>query len=97
MVLPYRRQAYYTRLSGLAVETAMAGIPMIYTKDTWLEDAIEEYGSGLPMENENVEDLVAQILKMYLEIQVFKKHALTQASQAKAYHSAEHFMKKLWG
>ncbi|MBW4575264.1 MAG: glycosyltransferase [Aphanothece sp. CMT-3BRIN-NPC111] len=97
IVLPYRRESYYARISGIAVEAATAGIPIIFTKDTWMEDAVSQYGAGLGVENENVLDLAEKIYLMALQISKYRAEAMVKAKLAQAYHSPENFLKCLWG
>ena len=97
IVLPYRRQAYYTRLSGIAIEAAMLGIPMIYTRDTWLEDAVSNYGSGLGVENEDPVGLAQAIAVMTAKIDQYRSNAQQRVAVAQAYHSSQIFLKCLWG
>lgn len=97
IILPYRRQGYYTRLSGIAVEAAMLGIPIIYTKDTWLEDAVSEYGAGLGVENENYLDLAEKIDLMVSDIDKYQSEAIKKSLLARNYHSQDNFLQCLWG
>ncbi len=96
IILPYRRQSYYTRLSGVAVEAAILGIPIIYTKDTWLEDAVSEYGAGLSVENENYLDLAEKIELMVSHIDEYRNKAIQKSYLARKYHSPENFLQCLW-
>ena len=97
IILPYRRQAYYTRLSGIAIEAAMSGIPLIYTEDTWLEDAVAQYGAGLGVANEDYLSLAEAINLMARNIEQYLAHAKEKAPLARAYHSSERFLRCLWG
>lgn len=97
IILPYRRQSYYTRLSGIAIEAAMLGIPLIYTRDTWLEDAVSQYGAGIGVENEDIEDLAAKISEMVHQIDRYRGEAQSRAALARDYHSSDNFLKCLWG
>lgn len=97
VVLPYRRESYYTRLSGLVVEATTCGIPVIYTTDTWMEDAVMEYGAGLGVRDQDVSDLAERMVQMVREIAHFRAMAIAQMPKARAYHSAENFLRCLWG
>lgn len=96
VLLPYRRESYFTRLSAPVIEAAMLGIPTIYTKDTWLEEAIHEYGAGLGCQDGDAFDLSIKIRTMALEIDRYKSLALINSKKAKLYHSEERFMQCLW-
>lgn len=97
IVLPYRRESYYTRLSGVAVESTMLGIPLIYTKDTWLEDAVSQYGAGLGIEDGDTVNLAQTIALMTNNIDHYRTLAQEKARLAQAYHSSDRFLKCLWG
>ena len=97
IILPYLRQAYYTRLSGIAVEASMLGIPIIFTKDTWLEDAVTEYGAGIGFDNESYIDLAEKIYLMVHRIEEYQVEAIKKSEIAKSYHSQSNFLKCLWG
>lgn len=97
MVLPYRRQSYYARISGIGVEAATAGIPLIFTQDTWMEDAVAQYGAGIGIENENALDLAEKICLMAACFSEYKAEAVEKANLAQAYHSSANFLNCLWG
>lgn len=61
IVLPYRLKVYFNRISGVAVEAACAGIPMIVTQNSWLEWAIKEYGAGVSVKDGDYNDLADKI------------------------------------
>jgi glycosyltransferase involved in cell wall biosynthesis len=97
IVLPYRREEYCTRISGVAVEAATAGLPMIYTNDTWTADAVAQYGAGIGVAEENPERLAEAIFTMATEIDAYRAQAAARAPLALDYHSDERFLKCLWG
>lgn len=97
VILPYLRKSYYTRLSGIAVEATILGIPVIYTKDTWLEDAVTEYGAGIGFDDENHIDLAEKICLMASSINSYRVEAIKRSEIAKGYHSQSNFLKCLWG
>lgn len=97
MLLPYRRESYYARISGVAVEAATAGIPMIFTRDTWIEDAVAEYGAGLAAEDGDPDDLAEKIREMVREIARFRAQARERTKLAREHHSIEEFQRCLWG
>lgn len=97
MVLPYRWESYYARISGVAVEAATAGIPVIYTAGTWVEDMVSRYGAGVGTRNENPRDLADKIRQVAGDIRKFKAEAAARADVARSHHSPERFMRCLWG
>jgi glycosyltransferase involved in cell wall biosynthesis len=97
IVLPYRWNAYYCRISGLAVEAATAGIPLIYTEDTWLERAMGRYGTGLAVRDGDVAHLVEKLAEMAGRIEEFQASARARSPLAREVNSPESFLKCLWG
>jgi glycosyltransferase involved in cell wall biosynthesis len=97
MVLPYRRESYFARISGVAVEAITAGIPVLYTRDTWVDDTVSEMGAGLAVEEGDAEDLANKIIAVAGDIAAFKNRASAQSAKAREYYSAGHFLEKLWG
>ncbi len=97
MVLPYRRESYCARISGVALEAMAAGIPLIYTRDTWMEDAVLAHGAGLAVEDESAEDLADKITEMVSRADEFRAAAARRSAAAVEHHSPERLMAALWG
>lgn len=97
MVLPYRRALYHSQISGVAVEAACAGIPMIYTADTWLSDFVGEQGAGISVADGDAEGLAQAILAMAADYPAFKARAVERSAIARARNSPEAFARVLWG
>ena len=91
MILPYRARSYYGRVSRVAIEAAMLGIPMIYTRATWLEELVQDVGAGLSFEDENVAELATQILRLVDEFPTWRLAARARAAGARHLYSPEHF------
>jgi glycosyltransferase involved in cell wall biosynthesis len=64
IVLPYRKDFYRDRMSRVAVDAALAGLPVVYPKDTWLEDFHTTYGAGVPFLAEDPDSLAAAIASL---------------------------------
>ena len=97
IVMPYRWNSYFCRISGQAVEAATAGLPVIYTEDTWLERAMRRCGAGLSFRDGDVSDLVAKLAEMAARISDFQKQARDRIPLARQINSPEGFLKCLWG
>ncbi|WP_343061195.1 glycosyltransferase [Novosphingobium flavum] len=97
MLLPYRRDAYFARISGVAVEAATAGIPVLYTTDTWTADLIEEVGAGIGTADGDIAALAEGIMAMIERYDAVQESAMERRSAAQAAHSGEAFVAKLWG
>ena len=97
MVLPYRRLMYQSRSSAVAVEAACAGIPMIYTADTWLSDFVVEQGAGIAVADGDVEGLERAILAMAADYPTYKAQAVERSAIARQRNSPAEFARVLWG
>jgi glycosyltransferase involved in cell wall biosynthesis len=97
MILPYRRSSYFARISGVAVEAVTAGIPIIFTEDTWCATLVETSGAGLGVPDGDAAALAEAIEKMARSYQRYRSKALEMAEIARSVNSAENFICKLWG
>ncbi len=97
MLLPYRRASYFARISGVAVEAVTAGVPVIYTRDTWCEDLVREVGAGAGVDDGDVAGLCAAISEMADDYPRYRAAARARAELARASHSGAAFLDKLWG
>ena len=96
MVLPYRRLMYQSRSSAVAVEAACAGIPMIYTADTWLADFVAEQGAGIAVADGDVAGLAEAIRRMAADYPAYKAQAVERSAIARARNSPAAFARVLW-
>lgn len=97
MVLPYRRLTYHSQISGVAVEAACAGIPMIYTDDSWLSDFAGEQGAGIGVADGNVAALAEAMLEIRANFERYQSTAREAAIVARRRNSEAAFVEKLWG
>jgi glycosyltransferase involved in cell wall biosynthesis len=96
VVLPYRRKIYFNRISGVAVEAACAGIPMIVTENTWLEWALKEFGAGVTIRDGDADDLADKIRVCIKEKTVLLKYASERKKMALEKNSTERYLKCVW-
>ncbi|MEL7355044.1 MAG: glycosyltransferase [Cyanobacteria bacterium J06560_6] len=95
MILPYRNSSYYARVSRVAIESAYRGIPIIYTKGGWLEEVVLEFGVGIGIKDESVENLVEAINQMNINYSSFRQQAMEKRTQAQQYFSSQNFCQQL--
>jgi glycosyltransferase involved in cell wall biosynthesis len=96
VVLPYRRVVYFNRLSGVAIEAACAGIPMIVTENTWLAWAMNEFGAGITVKDGDSEDLANKILHCLTNHLQLKQLALERQQMALNYNATESYLHAVW-
>jgi glycosyltransferase involved in cell wall biosynthesis len=96
VVLPYRRKVYFNRLSGVAIEAACAGLPMIVTENTWLAWALNAFGAGVTIKDGDSNDL-AQKLKYCIDhSSALGKKAQDRKQTALEMNSTEIYLQKVW-
>jgi len=91
LLLPYRQSSYGLRVSQLAIEAMVNGIPVIVTHCTTLAEQGEKFGAAVLCEEENVESLVEAIREMEQNFPQLKKHAERQKAVARKQFSVMHF------
>lgn len=97
MVLPYRRESYFARISGVAVEAVTGGIPVIYTEDTWMEDLVRGVGAGIGVRGGDVDSLVAAVSIAFAKREQLASEARARSDLAQIEHSPGRFANLLWG
>jgi glycosyltransferase involved in cell wall biosynthesis len=96
IVLPYRRKVYFNRLSGVAIEAACAGVPMIVTENTWLSWAVEAFGAGVTVKDDDADDLAEKIMYCLSQWQFLKEKAQERKAVALAMNSTQQYLKCVW-
>ena len=81
----------------MAVEAVTAGIPVIYTDDTWIEDLVRGVGAGLSIRSGDLDSLVDALSIAFAKREQLASEARARANMARNEHSAERFANLLWG
>ena len=97
VVLPYRLSGYRSRTSGVAIEAACAGVPMIYTDGGWLGDFVREFGAGIAVPDGDEQALAGAVRRMSGELSLFTAQAAERSESARRANSPEAFLAALWG
>lgn len=97
LIVPYRRESYFARISGVAVEAVTAGIPVIYTTNTWCEDLVTKSGAGIGVPDGDPEALANAMRIMTRDIEKYSDAAKKAAQKARDENSAEAFAELLFG
>jgi len=96
IILPYLREVYYARISGVAVEAMMLGIPLLFTTNTWIATACADFQLGVPMENDAAG--VATALRNTLDrLDEVSNHAQENRNAVSQFFSPQAFSGKLMG
>lgn len=96
LILPYRRSTYINRISGVAVEAACAGKPMIVPKGTWLSWSMAEFGAGIEVENDDPIDLCRAVRDAAQNWEHYKSLAQSRKEVAMQANSSKKYLECLW-
>jgi glycosyltransferase involved in cell wall biosynthesis len=96
IVLPYRKSTYFNRISGVAVEAAISGKPMIVTQNTWLSWALQEFGSGFCVPEADVDAWCQAIEQCCADRVALQAQAQRRMADARKYNSSERYLNILW-
>jgi glycosyltransferase involved in cell wall biosynthesis len=91
VVLPYRPASYQARVSRVAIEAAILGLPMIYTPDTWLAEVCAEYGAGVPIQSLTAEGVAEAITEAVSNHANLASQAAARREAARSYYSVASF------
>lgn len=94
MILPYR-DPYRFRLSRVAIEAMIAGIPILSTRNTTLFDQASEHGVCLPLEEPAADSIPLSILNALSFFDDLTSRARATAAIASSHFSVETF-RTIW-
>jgi glycosyltransferase involved in cell wall biosynthesis len=95
VLVPYWRQIYISRTSGVLGEAFAAGKPIIGTYDTWIGDQIEFYNNGIAAKNQDSTGLAQALVRMASDYSTYKALAKEAQQQWLAFHNPETLIDKL--
>lgn len=90
MVLPYRG-VYRLRVSRLAIEAIITGMPVVATEQTTLSSQVAEFGAGVQSVESSAESVAKSILDVLGRMQDLHKHASAGVGPARQHFSVETF------
>jgi glycosyltransferase involved in cell wall biosynthesis len=90
MVLPYR-DSYRYRLSRVVIESILAGVPVVVSRDTTLCEQASEFGAAIRVEMNSVNSLLMGIEKAVANIHELKTQAEKARSIATVHFSVASF------
>jgi glycosyltransferase involved in cell wall biosynthesis len=91
LLLPYRCSSYGLRVSRVAIEAMVNGIPMVATRGTTLAEQTGEFGATVLCEDENVQSLVSAIEEMERNCEALAAKAREQQEEAQLHFSVQQF------
>jgi glycosyltransferase involved in cell wall biosynthesis len=91
MLLPYRLSSYRLRVSRVAVEAMVNGIPIVVTRGTTLADQAAEFGAAIQCEDGNPHSVGEAIFEAERNYGTLAAKARATAARAQAHFSVKHF------
>ncbi len=95
LLLPYRSSSYTLRVSRVVIEALVNGIPVVVTGGTTMAQQMQEFGSGVTCENEDIESLVTAITEVVSRHESLARSAGERRQKASDHFSVLHFRKSL--
>lgn len=97
MVLPYRRELYVARTSAVAVESACADKPLIYTADCWLQEFAESQGAGMAVPSDDQAAVRQAIISIARNWTHYSQAAAASGKLARGRNGGDGFLAVLLG
>ena len=91
IVLPYRSESYRARVSRVAIEAAMLGKPMVYTKGTWISEVVEMVGAGVAIAEEIPQSLAEAIQMAIGDLDMLQSEAECGVERVRKFYSVSSF------
>ena len=91
IVLPYRSESYRARVSRVAIEAAILGKPMVYTKGTWISEVVAMVGAGVAIAEETPQSLAEAIQMAIGELDMLQSEAECGVARVRKFYSVSSF------
>lgn len=91
ILLPYRRSSYHNRVSRVAIEAAIRGIPLIVTSGTWAEDLTSLATGSVLIQEETAASVLAALIQAVDQLERLRASAACSADAVRSFHSVARF------
>jgi len=95
IVLPYRSESYRARVSRVAIEAAMLGKHMVYTKGTWICEVVAIGGAGVAIAEETPQSLAEAIQMAIGGLNTLQSEAERGMARVREFYSVSSFHRLL--
>ena len=95
IVLPYRRSSYHNRVSRVAIEAALHGIPLVYMSGTWIEEVVQLTCAGVAIADETPRAVAEALGAALAQLPVLRDRAHQFAPRVAERYSAQYFRQLL--
>jgi glycosyltransferase involved in cell wall biosynthesis len=93
--LPYKKENYIHRGSGILLESLATGVPVIVPSDTTLSERIKITGSGVTFSHNNLESLIESFELAQISYSKLLQNAAKNSETWPQSHGIKHFVKAL--
>jgi glycosyltransferase involved in cell wall biosynthesis len=91
IILPYREAFYQDRLSRVAIDAALVGLPVVYPRRTWLAEFFSSYGAGVAFDAESPTSLTEAIITLTRDYGALVKQAKNNIEKTRRDFSGQEF------
>jgi hypothetical protein len=91
VVLPYRSESYRARVSRVAIEAAILGKPMVYSKDTWISEVVAMGAAGVAIAEETPQSLAEAIQMAIGDLDMLQSEAECGVARVRNFYSVSAF------
>jgi glycosyltransferase involved in cell wall biosynthesis len=95
VVLPYRRSSYHNRVSRIAIEAALQGIPLVVMSGTWCEEVVKLTQAGTIIDEEDADSVYKAVLTAIKNLPQLQSKAKIAIHSIKDTFSPEYFQETL--
>lgn len=95
IVLPYRRESYHNRVSRVAIEALMLGVPLLAMAGTWAAELSATSASALLIEGESADHLAEALARAVDSLDALTAQASVQGAAVARVHSVVRFRELL--
>jgi hypothetical protein len=95
--LPYRAAIYRARTSGICLEAAAAGVPVVTTEDTWMADLVEQTHGGLTAPDGDAAAFSRALTGVATQLPYYRSAAAAASPGLAALHNPSTFVDHLLG
>ena len=95
VLIPYRKQAFYAKTSGIFTEALAAAKPVVVTNGTWMSAQLEHYNSGVTFEDGDPVNLANSIRYICTNFEQEKAKAIENRTRWNVSHGPEIVLDKI--